>query len=124
MDNVENTTGRLTFDDKVIGKIANISLENVNGILGMDGNIVDSLTETFTSDERTMKGLKVDVGDKQVALDLTVILEYNADARQVFQDATTRIGRDIERMTGLKLIALNLHVSDIMTQREWQQQKK
>mgnify|MGYP000852384676 CR=1 FL=1 len=121
MDTATQTGGQLTFEDKVIAKIARLNVQDIPGLLEMDGNVVDSLTETITQDERVTKGIKVNVGDKQVALDLAVVLKYGTDARQFYTEACTRITAALEQMTGLKLVALNLNVSDIMTEREWRQ---
>ncbi|KRO17849.1 Asp23/Gls24 family envelope stress response protein [Lacticaseibacillus saniviri] len=114
------TNSRLTFDDYVIQKIVSLCAQDVDGLLGMDGNVVDSISETFGRDERVSKGIKVDVGEEQVSVDVTGILAYDVDAREVFTTLQQRVSNAIERMTGLQLIALNLNVTDIMTRREWQ----
>lgn len=111
---------RLTFEDQVLEKIAGICAQAIDGILGMDGNVVDSLAETFTKDERVTKGISAEVGETQVALNLNVILAYDADAQAIFDTLCDRTRRAIQQMTGLQLVELNLHVRDIMTRREWQ----
>jgi uncharacterized alkaline shock family protein YloU len=111
---------RLTFEDQVLEKIAGICAQAIDGILGMDGNVVDSLAETFTKDERVTKGISAEVGETQVALNLNVILAYDADAQAIFDTLCDRTSRAIQQMTGLQLVELNLHVRDIMTRREWQ----
>jgi uncharacterized alkaline shock family protein YloU len=110
----------LTFEDQVLEKIAGICAQAIDGILGMDGNVVDSLAETFTKDERVTKGISAEVGETQVALNLNVILAYDADAQAIFDTLCDRTSRAIQQMTGLQLVELNLHVRDIMTRREWQ----
>lgn len=119
MDETTQIRGTLTFEDKVIAKITRMSIRDIDGLLGMDGGVVDTLTEAITQDERIMKGIKVNVGEKQAAIELAVILAYDADARQVFTAASSRIEDALRRMTGLRLVALNINVTDIMTQREW-----
>jgi len=111
---------RLTFDDYVLQKIGSHCAQAVDGILGMDGNVVDSISETFGRDERLSKGIKVDVGEAQVSYDMTAILAYDVDAQEVFRELCQKTEASVKQMTGLQLVELNLHVSDIMTRREWQ----
>ena len=108
---------RLTFEDKVVEKIAAICAQNVDGILGMDGSVMDNLTETFSSGENLTKGIS---GEKQVALDMDVFLEFDSNAQAIFKQLCEKISAQIERMTGLQLVELNMHVKDVLTKREWQ----
>ena len=111
---------RLTFEDKVVEKIAAICAQNVDGILGMDGSVMDNLTETFSSGENLTKGISAEVGEKQVALDMDVFLEFDSNAQAIFKQLCEKISAQIERMTGLQLVELNMHVKDVLTKREWQ----
>ncbi|KRM71998.1 Asp23/Gls24 family envelope stress response protein [Lacticaseibacillus brantae] len=110
---------RLTFDDYVLQKIANQCAQEVDGILGMDGNMVDSISETF-GNERLSKGISVEVDENQVTYDMSAILSYDADARAVFKALCHHVETKVKQMTGLQVLELNLHVSDMMTRREWQ----
>ncbi|POB82586.1 hypothetical protein CRN30_09115 [Vibrio vulnificus] len=76
------------------------------------------------SKEDITKGIDVDVGEKQTALDLEIILEYGKDAHQVFENILHEVSSAIESMTGLKVIETNVYISDFMTKKEWQQQNK
>ena len=111
---------RLTLEDKVVEKIAAICAQNVDGILGMDGSVMDNLTETFSSGENLTKGISAEVGEKQVALDMDVFLEFDSNAQAIFKQLCEKISAQIERMTGLQLVELNMHVKDVLTKREWQ----
>ncbi|WP_125705101.1 Asp23/Gls24 family envelope stress response protein [Lacticaseibacillus daqingensis] len=111
---------RLTFDDYVIQKIAGICAQHIEGLLEMDGNMVDKVSETLGRDERITKGIKVEVGEKQVAIDMTAVIEYDVDAQRIFDALRAKVAQAVERMTGLQVVELNLHVSDVMTRRDWQ----
>lgn len=111
---------RLTFDDYVLQKIAGICAQQVDGILAMDGNVVDKVSETLGRDERITKGIRVDVGEQQVAIDMTAVVEYDADAQKIYDDLCTQVVQAVKRMTGLQVIELNLQVSDVITRHDWQ----
>ena len=68
------------------------------------------------------RGLIAQVGKKQVALDMTMIVEYGKDMRQIFNQICQRVQQDVERYTGLKVIEIKVHVSDVMSKRDWQDQ--
>ena len=115
---------RLTFDDQVITKITALCAHEVDGILGMDGNVMDTIADTFTKSDNTGKGIKVDVGEQQVAIDVDVLLEFDRDAQALFHQLCERVSARIKQMTGLQVVALNMNVKDVLTKREWQQQNR
>lgn len=115
---------KLTFNEDVIAKIAGKAIQNINGILSMNGNLLNDITERFRSTDDVTKGIDVEVGDKQVALDLSIILEYGANAHTVFEQILQRLSSEIEGMTGLKVVEANVEVNDVMTKKEWQKQSK
>ncbi|WP_127848743.1 Asp23/Gls24 family envelope stress response protein [Lacticaseibacillus hulanensis] len=112
-------SSQLTFSDQVLAKIARICAAEVDGILGMDGNVIDSIAESLGKDERTMKGINAEVGEKQVAIDMNLILAFDANAQDVFDELCDRISKAVRQMTGLHLVELNVHIQDVLTTREW-----
>jgi Uncharacterized protein conserved in bacteria len=115
---------KLKFNEDVIAKIAGMAIRDIDGILSMNGNVFDNIADKIRSKEDITKGIDVDVGEKQAALDLEVILEYGKDAHQVFENILHEVSSAIESMTGLKVIETNVYISDVMTKKEWQQQNK
>ena len=73
---VEEVKGELTYEDKVIQKIIGLSLENVPGLLAIDGGFFSNLTGKLINTDNVASGVNVEVGKEQVAVDLNVIVEY------------------------------------------------
>lgn len=113
---------QLTFDDGVIEKIAGLASRNVDGVLSLEGGMLSNLTNRFRDEADPTQGVDAQVGKKQVALDMKMIVEYGKDMRQIFNQICQRVQQDVERYTGLKVIEIKVHVSDVMSKRDWQDQ--
>ena len=111
----------LTYDDKVVKKIAGLVAQEVPGILAMSGGLIR--TEKITDNENITKGIGAEVGKKQVALDLDVICEYNRNIPQIFKDTIDKVTKTVKDMTGLDVIEINMHVDDVMTKKEYEEQQ-
>lgn len=65
----------LTFSDNVITKIAGIAIREVDGVLALNGGFFDDLADKFRSRVDLTKGISAEVGDKQTAIDVDLVLE-------------------------------------------------
>lgn len=108
---------KLTYDDKVLIKIAGLATEGIPGILTASSGFIGSITDRFKSED-TIKGVDVEVGEKQVALDLNVVCEYGKNIPEIFRMVQQKVGDAIKRMTGLELVELNMNVEDILKKEE------
>lgn len=112
----------LTFDKRVLEKIANYSVSNVDGILELKGDLTSNVKNFFSSSDKS-EGVSAEVGHKEVALDIEVIAEYGKSLPKAFDKAVDQITKNVESMTGLKVVEVNMTVSDIQTRGDYEQSK-
>ncbi|OYQ67459.1 Asp23/Gls24 family envelope stress response protein [Aerococcus sp. 1KP-2016] len=118
-ENVKHTND-LTFDSKVLEKIAHYTVANVDGILELKGNLTSGLKTLFSSGEDETRGVSAEVGKKEVALDLEVIAEYGKNIPAAFEKATQAITENVQKMTGLTVVEVNMNVNDVLTRAEYE----
>ena len=110
---VEAVQGKLTYEDKVIQKIIGISLEEVEGLLTVDGGFFSNLAGKLVNTDDVTSGIDVEVGEKQVAVDLDIVAEYGKDIHKIYNEMKEIITKEVKNMTGLEVIEVNVNVVDI-----------
>ncbi len=113
MDNVERgELGSIRIADEVVSIIAGLAATEVPGISGMSGGVVGGIAEKLGR-RNLSKGVKVEVGEKEAAVDLDVIVEYAVRIPEVAIRVQESVKRAIESMTGLTVIEVNIHVQGV-----------
>lgn len=101
--------------DEVVGVIAGIAAAEVEGVASMSGGVVSGLGEMLGK-KSFSKGVKVEVGERQAALDLYVVMEYGVRIPDVARLVQENVKRAVESMTGLQVIEVNVHVAGVSFQ--------
>ena len=57
--------------------------------------------------------MKVEVGERQAALDIDVVVEYGYPIVDVAAEVRVNVISAVERMTGLEVIEVNLVIDDV-----------
>ena len=112
-----NDESTLSIDGGVVEKIVAMTAREVDGVLQLKGNLINSLPGLRGSD--ATKGVSVEMsGDDACTVNIAVILEYGKSAPRVFQELHDKVAGAIETMTGLKVTAVNVRVTNVLTRAE------
>jgi uncharacterized alkaline shock family protein YloU len=111
--------GSTTIADAVVTKIVSIAAREVRGVHDLGGGAARTIGGVTRSvgiggglDER-MQGVAVEVGEREAAVDLTVVVEYGESIPQIAKTLRENIIRRVEGMTGLTVTEVNVAVNDL-----------
>jgi uncharacterized alkaline shock family protein YloU len=104
--------GRIEIAPEVIEVITGLAAAEVEGVAHMSGGFVGDLAERLGR-KNLAKGVKVEVGKKEVAVDVYIIVEYGYRIPEVARKIQDNVRQAIENMTGLKVIEVNVHIVDV-----------
>lgn len=104
--------GNVNISDDVIGIISSIAAAEITGISGLSGKITEDLVEMLGKKNFT-KGVKVEVKEDRVEIDLNLIVDYGVKIPDVSWRVQENVKTAVESMTGLKVLAVNVHVNGI-----------
>ena len=110
--NKKSTLGSVRIADEVVSIIAGLAATEVNGIEGMSGGLVGGVPEVLGG-KNLVKGVKVEVGEKQAAVDLYIIVKYGVRIPDVALSVQENVKQAIETMTGLSVVEVNVHVQGV-----------
>ena len=94
--------------DDVVASIAGVAVSEVQGVYSMAGGI----SEIF-SKKGLAKGIKVEVGEKETKIDVSIIVEYGVRIPDVAFEIQNRVKKAVETMTGLNVSSVNINIQGI-----------
>lgn len=112
--------GELTYEDKVIQKIVGIALESVDGLLTVDGGFFSNIAGKLVNTDDVTSGINVEVGKKQVAVDLDIVAEYGSDMTAIYDQIKEVVSTQANKMTNLEVIEVNVNVADVKTREQFE----
>jgi len=112
MMNKMDNLGAVHIADDVVSIIAGLAATEVEGIAGMSEGLVGGLAEMLGK-KNFSKGVKVEVGEKEAAVDIFIIVKYGVRIPEVALAAQENVKNAIEKMTGLSVVEVNVHVQGV-----------
>lgn len=108
--------GQTSIDDAVVAKVAGMATREVPGVheLGAQAaRAMGAVTQRVGIADARSQGVSVDVGERQAAADLTVVIEYGESIPKVSQQVRENVIRRVEGICGLEVTEVNITVNDL-----------
>lgn len=113
----EDNGGKIVFAEDVVATIATLAASEIEGVYGMSGSAFEGIGEKLGKKNYT-KGIKVEVGSVECAVDMSIIVRYGFRIQEVCSNVQEAVKNAIEMMTGLKVVQVNISVNSIVFAKE------
>ena len=113
---LQSERGMTTINEGVVSRIAGLAAGEVEGVRmgGSASRTVGGILENVTGSQGQTRGISVEVGRFETAIDLTMGIEYGSNILERVQQVRDRISQRVENITGLRVTELNVTVSDVV----------
>jgi uncharacterized alkaline shock family protein YloU len=123
MDNETFEFGQVKISDDVVIIIAGIAASGVKGVNTTRTGVADGITNLFSKNNYS-KGIKVEINENTVVLDIFINVEYGYKINEVAREVQQAVKKEIETMTDLQVAAVNVHVLNIVQDKEKDKEKE
>jgi uncharacterized alkaline shock family protein YloU len=122
---LQTERGRTTISDSVVAQIAGIAAQEVEkvqmggGTTAAVGGFLQSVTGSVTGGSPNYsRGVSVEVGEEEAAVDLTMAVEYGYSVPQLTEAVRRNVINRVESLTGLRVTEVNITVNDVQVPEE------
>ncbi|MFD7229202.1 Asp23/Gls24 family envelope stress response protein [Streptomyces sp. NPDC059881] len=109
--------GNTAIADVVVQKISGIAAREVPGVYELGGGAARAFGAVKGripgASASAGQGVSVEVGQKQAAVDLQMLVEYGVSIPDLAQDVRNNVIDAVEQMTGLEVVEVNINVNDV-----------
>lgn len=109
--------GSVKISNDVIAIIAGVAAGEVEGVIGMNSGITSGITEMLGM-KNLSKGVKVEVNNTEVTIDVFISVEYGIKISEVGKKVQEKVKDTVENMTGLEVVAINVNIQDVSFPKE------
>ncbi len=113
---LQSERGTTSLSDAVVTKVAAIAAREIPGVYDLGGGVARAMggvTGRVGMGTETTRGVSVEVGSKQAAVDLSLVLEYGVSVPEVTDAVRDNVIKRIEGITGLEVTEVNISVNDL-----------
>lgn len=107
--------GKTVIEEGVVAKIAGIAARDVPGVFALGGGaarMVGAIRDALNTTDLT-QGVSVEVGEKQVAVDVTIVAEYPVALQDVADAVRSSIYSAMQELVGMEVAEVNVTVNDV-----------
>ena len=117
-DRLATAEGQITVAENVVQKIAGKACREVGGVhaMGTGGTrAFGAVRERIpgSTGPNVAQGVGVEVGEKEAAIDLDIVVDYGVSIAELGRSIQRNVKQSVERMTGLRVVEVNISVDDV-----------
>ena len=117
-DRLATGEGQISVAEGVVQKIAGKACREVSGVHSMgtgSARAFGALRERIpgSSGPSVAQGVGVEVGETEAAVDLDIVVEYGVGIAELGRSIQRNVKQSVERMTGLRVVEVNVAVDDV-----------
>ncbi|RKL68772.1 Asp23/Gls24 family envelope stress response protein [Salipaludibacillus neizhouensis] len=105
-----NGLGKIEISPEVIEVITGLAALEIEGVGMLRGNFASGVAERFGRKSSHGKGVKVDLKDAGVSLEVYVITNYGVSIPDVCQKMQENIIQTLKNMIAIKVLQVDVHV--------------
>ncbi|HEX6871447.1 MAG TPA: Asp23/Gls24 family envelope stress response protein, partial [Micromonosporaceae bacterium] len=111
--------GTTSISDSVVAKIAGLACRDIPGVFSMGTGMarrvgqIRSLMPGGGESAAAGQGVSVEVGEREAAIDLDIVTWYGQSIVEVSEAVRRNVAGQVEGMTGLHVVEVNINVDDI-----------
>jgi uncharacterized alkaline shock family protein YloU len=118
-DELQTDHGKTSIANSVVAKIAGLAAREISGVHAMGSGaarafgVLKEMLPVGNSEPAPTQGVTVEVGEKEAAVDVDLVVEYGVSIPELSQAVRNNVIQRVERMTGLSVTEVNIAVDDI-----------
>lgn len=109
----ETEIGNIKISVDVVATIAGIAASQTKGVAGMYSSFAGGIAEMLGAKKNPSKGVKVDMSEDSVKIDLYIVVEYGVRVPELAWEIQEGVKNSVETMTGLGVDKVNIHIEGV-----------
>ena len=125
---LQSDRGATRIEDNVVARIAGIAAQEIEGVrmggggaAGAVGGFLGNVPGVGGGSET--RGVSVEVGEEEAAVDLTMTTEYGKPIPQLTEAVRRNVINRVENLVGLRVTEVNLQIADVFFPQEESRQE-
>ncbi len=115
--------GNISYAEDVIATIAGVAALEIAGVVGMSGGISSGFAELLGK-KNLAKGIKVEIGTQETAIDMNIVVEYGCEVHSVASKVQENVKKTVETMTGLTVVEVNINIQGVSVKKDDKENSK
>ncbi len=103
--------------DEVIITMAGIATSTIKGVTLVRTGVAEGISSIFSRNSYS-KGIKVEVNENTVVLDINISVEYGRNINAIAREVQAAVKKEIENMTDMDVAAVNINIINITLEKQ------